>query len=385
MKNNPDHPVPGHDCRFHEDAARHFTGEIYLAEFQAHLKECPSCQEVGTVVQRLRSLPAAEPADNLTAHVLAAIQQPETKLARPQHHLWAAAAVVVIGLTAMSIWPFGKKTTEIIAQSTQPAVVAQSTDRSVQEALDWFCRTQEADGSWSPARWGGDPRFEVALTALPMLAILSANAEKTPQRVEVIAKARQYLQSTCDRKGRFGPQFYGSSYSQGIATLALLSCYKNHPDQESERLLDNALTVIVSQQHANGWWGLGGTPQPDVAITLWQVEALKLAVELGWKNVQPHLTLGAKWVADHSHADSTPLKGLKSGGEVDYFRAYFATTLLKSANDESSRQRLASIRHTLLGKQVQRGNDTGSWTPDDRWGMAGGRLYTTALASLSLH
>jgi hypothetical protein len=70
---------------------------------------------------------------------------------------------------------------------------------------------------------------------------------------------------------------------------------------------------------------------------------------------------------------------------VDYFRAYFATTLLKSANDESSRQRLVSIRHTLLGKQVQRGNDTGSWTPDDRWGMAGGRLYTTALASLSLH
>jgi hypothetical protein len=385
MKNYPNHPVTGHECRFHEDAALHFTGEIYLAEFHNHLKECPSCQEVATVLQRLRSLPAAEIPDNLTAHILSAIQQPKTKYVRSQYHLWAAAAMVVIGVTTMSIWQFGKKPTEILAQEIQSTVVAQNTDRSVKEALDWFCRSQEADGSWSPARWGGDPRFKVALTALPMLAILSADSEKTPQRGEVIAKARQYLQSTCDRKGRFGPQFYGSSYSQGIATLALLSCYKNNPDEESKRLLDKALAVIVSQQHANGWWGLGGNPQPDLSITLWQVEALKMAVDLGWKDVNPYLSLGTKWVVTHSHNDSTLHNGLTSGGEVDYFNAYFTTTLLKSANDESSRQRLASIRHALLGKQIQRGNDSGSWTPDDRWGMAGGRLYTTALASLSLH
>lgn len=384
MKPKPHHPNSGHECHFREDAARHFTGEIFVAGFESHLKECPACQEVGAVIQRLRSLPPEEPSENLTASILAAIQQPETSIVRVRFHRWAAAAIVIMSLAAMSVWQIGKKPVESISLNhPQPALV-NPADQSVQEALNWFCRTQEANGSWSPARWGGDPRFEVALTALPMLAILSADTKTTPEHAKAIDKAKRYLQSTCDTRGRFGPQFYGSSYSQGIATLALLTCYKNKPDAETKRQLDHALEVIMSQQQANGSWGAGATAQSDLTITLWQLEALKMAAELGWQDVHPHLSIGTKWIANHSN-NSHAILDVHRPAAVDYFTIYFATTRLKEASDESSRDQLSSIRHTLLRKQVQRGTDSGSWTPDDRWGMAGGRLYTTALASLSLH
>ena len=41
-----------------------------------------------------------------------------------------------------------------------------------EQPLEWLRRAQEPDGSWSAARWGGDRRFDVALTALPLLAFL---------------------------------------------------------------------------------------------------------------------------------------------------------------------------------------------------------------------
>jgi len=69
---------------------------------------------------------------------------------------------------------------------------------------------------------------------------------------------------------------------------------------------------------------------------------------------------------------------------LDFYRAYFLTTALRHEPDDSSRQRLASVRQTLLLHQVATGSDSGSWPAADRWGRAGGRLYSTALASLSL-
>jgi hypothetical protein len=385
MKHKISPPTNGNECRFREDAARHFTGEIFLTGFENHLKDCPSCQEVGDVLQRLRSLSAAEPSSALSANILAAIQQPETEPLRYSFHRWAAAAIVVISLTSVIFWQNQKKSDQLTAQIIPTPTISENSDRSVQEALDWFCRNQEDDGSWSPERWGGDPRFEVALTALPLLALLSAETESNPQRDQAIDQAKQYLLANCDTRGRFGPQFFGSSYSQGIATLALLTCYKNQPDEETRSHLDHALAVIMSQQHESGFWGSGGSAQPDVTITRWQLKALKMASELGWKEVHPHLSLGTKWEAAHAQNTSPAVAALSPKGAVDYFTVYFATTRLKEAGDETSRDQLTSIRHTLRCKQVLSGDDSGSWTPDDRWGQAGGRLYTTALASLSLH
>jgi hypothetical protein len=372
------------ECRFREHAARYVAGKTCHPDFAAHCQQCPACQEAVRVWQGLASLPAVEPRADFTREILAAVAKSRKKVLRPQWHRWAAAALLIFSLTSVSLWQMGKTPATLTSQDISPAPSAPRADGSVREALDWFCRAQEVDGSWSPARWGGDPRFEVALTALPMLAILSAPDEITPQRAAAIEKAKHYLLSHCDDKGRFGPAFYGSSYSQGIATLALLSSYQQEPDAEIKLVLHRAIDVIISQQQATGCWGPGAAGQPDATVTLWQVEALKAAHALGWEEVQPHLSLGNKWLAQHGSAAVPALDALHAGGAVDYFAVYFATTQLKEAGDASALDQLSSIRHALLRKQVQQGAESGSWTPDDRWATAGGRLYTTAMVSLAL-
>ena len=69
---------------------------------------------------------------------------------------------------------------------------------------------------------------------------------------------------------------------------------------------------------------------------------------------------------------------------MDYYRRYFLTSALKKMDEESARRGLVALRHDLLSRQDKHGADAGSWKSDDRWGSAGGRIYATALASLSL-
>ena len=38
----------------------------------------------------------------------------------------------------------------------------------------------------------------------------------------------------------------------------------------------------------------------------------------------------------------------------------------------------------VVGRQVKEGPQAGSWDTDDLWGGYGGRVYTTALATLTL-
>jgi hypothetical protein len=234
------------------------------------------------------------------------------------------------------------------------------------------------------ARWGGDQRFEVALTALPMVALLTAEAEITPERATAIAKAKQRLEAFRANNGAFGTRFSGASYNQAIGTLALLQAYKQQPDPAARGPLTNSLAVIISQQTNEGWWGASKAVQPNLAATLWQLETLQLAVELGWEDFRPHLNRGHQWVNANSPARDLTLPARLPSQGVDFFDAYFATTKLRSAVDPASQQRLAAIRHSLLEQQISQGADSGTWSPDGRWGQVGGRLYATAMASLAL-
>ena len=42
------------------------------------------------------------------------------------------------------------------------------------------------------------------------------------------------------------------------------------------------------------------------------------------------------------------------------------------------------MREVLISEQIKVGHLAGSWDPKDEWGRYGGRLYSTALATLTL-
>ena len=42
------------------------------------------------------------------------------------------------------------------------------------------------------------------------------------------------------------------------------------------------------------------------------------------------------------------------------------------------------MRDLLVSEQIKTGRNAGSWDPIDRWGGSGGRIYSTAMATMCL-
>ncbi|GAH78662.1 unnamed protein product, partial [marine sediment metagenome] len=80
----------------------------------------------------------------------------------------------------------------------------------------------------------------------------------------------------------------------------------------------------------------------------------------------------------------------ESVDEPDYYEWYFLAHALRAAQGTRVRETAefsrmaAELRTALLERQVKTGPHSGSWEPSDRWGRAGGRVYATAMAALSL-
>jgi len=342
----------------------------------------PSPHELNWLRERLASVPEVTGSTDLTQRVMCAIRHQQVRDSRARWFHRSVAAIVLIGLSVWGISTMIPGQAPVIATQIAP-IPSETANLGVQDALEWFCRNQEQDGSWDPARWGGNPRFQVALTALPLLALRSAEGERTPRQQEVADNAKAYLLRHCDENGRIGPAFHGSSYTQGIATLALLFCYQQQPDAELKRVLQRSLEVIVSQQQPYGSWTMADAAQPNVIATLWQREAIKFASDLGLGDVLPHIAQSSKWLT--SHADSiSEHDELTVGKTRDFFSIYVATMQLRESGESAALDQLTSIRKILLEKQIHQGEDSGSWAPIDRWSAVGGRLYSTAMASLAL-
>lgn len=379
------------ECRHCEDANAFVADELSpceRSEFEAHLATCAGCRaavdSTRRLLGRLRAVPQVEPARDLAPIILDRLREPLPRPAR-----WPRIAAVAAALTLFA----GGALVLHFKNAARPTVASSDENAAhVARALDWFCQIQEPDGSWNAEKWGGHRRFEVALTALPALALISAE-KPTPKSASAVGSAILWLQKQQTESGNFGPEFQGASYNHSIATLALLRAYQRQPEGELQRSLNAALTAALARQTADGGWGYLHSPFADRSITEWHIEALELATALGWENARPSLERARAWLAAHPDprldAEEPPdspstLLARTDNAALDFYRAYFLTAALRHEHDESSRQRLATIRHTLLLHQVAAGSDSGSWPADDRWGRAGGRLYSTALASLSL-
>lgn len=360
------------------------------------------------IVGWLKSSPAAKVSHDLAPVILARVKAER----KPGWDwLYPLAAAATVALLLGGVWLTGSR----------------GGDPS-QQAMAWLCQTQEPDGSWSTARWGGDKHFEVALTGLSLLTLLDQGHDCDAS----VDRAITYLLRCQQADGQFGESFSGLPYNQGIATLALAKAYGTRKSQALQAALDRAVLAICARQYADGGWGYHkeAHPSSNLSITLWQVEALRLASLNGWAQTRPNIERGLRWMAGVASDDGsfgyqksgdTPgaasqtltamgamslLDGVHAnlmtagrrqaikaqmqrlaanpGPDLDYYRRYFLTAALKKMGEESERGNLSLIRRDLVARQVRQGNEAGSWKADDRWGSSGGRIYATAMASLSL-
>jgi prenyltransferase beta subunit len=418
-----------HECPQGENVAAFVGGELpssLRGEFENHLIECDSCRDaVGDTRRVITLLKGAQ--DEALEHDLAPGVM--IRLSAPQGiGRWRGVAAVAAGVTLLiggALWLYWPSRTE----APGGAALGKASD-PVGEATTWLCATQEPDGSWSTSRWGGHPQFEVALTGLSLMALLETETPSV-QVQAAIHRATDYLISRQDANGRIGPDFDGAPYNQGIATLALVRGFQMRKTEALHGALDRALRWIEERQHGDGGWGYENTADKasNLSISLWQIEALRLAGGAGWTSTDASVDRGLKWMMrmvsdngafgyrkkddfpegsqtltamgamsliDGAHkALLSPERSravqfqvrkmaVSEGPDMDYYRRYFLAAALRKMGEESTKGSLVTIRKGLLARQVGAGRERGSWPADDRWSAAGGRVYATALASLSL-
>jgi squalene cyclase len=376
------------DCR-QSQAAAYITEDLSAferEEFELHLSLCAHCRTMvettRAVVRRLRSVADVDASADLESAVLTRIHEPRNAHAGRRWLPRAAVAALVSLLAGGALWRSLQDDEPSPAQSVAPTstLAAVEESASFHRALDWFCQHQEPDGSWDAERWGGNRRFQVALTALPVIALVEG--DETRHQTAVL-RATDFLRKQQRPDGTFGERFRETPYAHSVTTFALLRAYQQKPEPASRPMLSAALQVVFSSQSTDGGWGYENGSTPNFAITRWHRDVVELATSLGWSEAGERLARANRWIADQAPSAST--KGeFPATDPTDYHRAYFAVASLRHDGSADAQHRLAAIRHGIVATQSKAGDASGTWHPTDQWSRVGGRLYSTALASLTL-
>jgi hypothetical protein len=325
------------------------------------------------------------------------------------------------------------------------AAVPVATPTEVLRALDWLAASQEPDGSWDATRWEGQDTFTVGLSGLAVLAFVGAGeTHRDGAHARTVERGLDYLVGCQVENGRLGPFLGAALYNHGIATVALLEVYARTREPGLREPIGRALDFMTTEQGADGGWGYLGGGRSNTSVTAWQIHALLLAASLDWPDASAAGARGLAWLegivgddglagytrpGDHPNGPETltamtalmlsvgssemdaagpegaravrslvRLTSAPAAGSTDYYRSYFLTHALRVAEATEHREVALSgtpegeerprptdeLRVALVERQLRAGPNSGSWSPSDRWGLTGGRVYSTAMAALSL-
>lgn len=337
------------DCPLPEDLVAIAAGEEGAAA--AHIADCAQCQAELAALHRLFAELRQDqdvPAD------YDILIQPQLRTRHPA--LWWLAAAAALLLTgAVVLWP-------------------RSQPDAVERAGHWLgTHLTEA-----PHALGGQARFSPALRGLAVLAMLGHAPQAAAE-----ALLRPLPKST-------SPQ--AQLYNQGIHALALVEAYGATEDPRLRGPIQEILETIQRSQQPDGSWGYDAAPASPASVSIWHIRALQRAADTGWLDVQPALMRGLDWARQarssqqsygYTAAAQKPGEMLyhsfclgKTSGPLeptDYYSAYLYTVTAKAEHTSEVRAHLAA-----------RQQNDGSWPADDRWSHVGGRLYATAMATLTL-
>lgn len=427
LPSEADLPVPA--CPQAVQAAAWAVGAldpVAQRAYRAHLSHCPCCTaELAScqrTVARLRAtrMADAEPSPDLTDRIMAALPPaafgitPFTRVRAfvRRHRYQLAAAAAVLLASVLGTW-----------QLLLPRTV--DTGSATLAGCAWIAGHQEADGSWDPARVGGQALYRPALTALATLA-LTREPERYPQEIAAACRALVREQQS---DGAFGPDDSARMYNHALSTWALLAACDTGRHPELRGVLERAVAFIRARQQTTGGWGYSssvGEPA-NTAVTAWQVQVLARAQQAGWDDAGGNLRKGLNWLRQRADnhgqfgytaapgsASATPTLNamgaytlLTAGGSrpelvqtaaaaiahlrtaartepahpADLYRSFFTAAAWDAAGDHGRADR---VRADVCGQRELGGADKGSWVPSDGWGKVGGRLYATSVAVLTL-
>ena len=317
------------------------------------------------------------------------------------------------------------------------------TEEAVARALRWLAEHQSADGRWDASQYGagvavdsiGQDRngagahADTGITALALLAFLgNGQTHLHGEYRKNIQHALEFLLRSQGSDGNLAGEakLFAMMYCHGMSLLAISEAYAISGDQRLKPYVERGVQfTLYSQNATTGGWRYRPGDRGDMSQFGWQVMALKSA-ELGGIPIPARTRTGMlRFLSSVSSGSFGGLASYRAGertsrtmtaealacrffldqfdhpqllqeatnfiaqeppqeGKPNLYYWYYGTLAMYHAKNKHWSTWNNSLKRQLLTRQRLDGNLEGSWDPDTVWGSYGGRVFSTAMASLCL-
>ncbi len=290
----------------------------------------------------------------------------------------------------------------------------------------------------------GTGQYDVAVTGLALLAFLgNGHTHRISPYKATVRAGLNWLKNQQKEDGSLGKGAVESwVYNHAIGTAALCEAYAMTKDVILRKAAQKAVDFIVKGQNPGlGWKYKPKSGRSDTSVTGWMVVALKAAKDAKLTVPQSAFDGALKWfdratntagkcgymrpgdngsvirgvndgfaklptmtavsvyariLCGKSRDDDKVKKGIEilkqslpewnkpKNDKVDMYYWYCATCAMFQYGGRDWHTWNEKMKTALLSTQRMGGCADGSWDPVGKWGMVGGRVYSTALNALTL-
>ena len=320
---------------------------------------------------------------------------------------------------------------------------SKKTEAAVNNALAWLAKNQERDGRWNPRSTGGGTEklvfghnrqgagtnADTGITGLALLAFLGAgHTQHSGPYADNVSRALKFLISKQKQDGSLAgdSRLFARMYCHSMALFALSEAYAVTGDKSLKDAVSRGVQYSIRAQNpTDGSWRYQPGDAGDMSQLGWQVMALKAAKLGGIKipdsvfnkmkgfikrcargkngglaayrpSERASVTMTAESLLCRHFLESkidpkisdeacTYLeRSLPSLKAPNYYYWYYSTLAMFQTGGKHWEKWNTSLTKTLLSSQSKSGANSGSWPPNGLWAGYGGRVYSTAMATLSL-
>jgi Prenyltransferase and squalene oxidase repeat len=307
------------------------------------------------------------------------------------------------------------------AAADDPSVV----DQSVERALEYLQRTQQASGAWV----GEGNQRSPAVTALSVMAFLSAGHVPGEGKYgECVAKGLDWVLQQQHANGLIAPAGHQEMYHHGICTLMLAEVVgmtdAKQADEIRRKLVKAVEVILVAQRttglHRGGWRYTVAGNDGDISVTGWQIMALRAAKSAGCSVPSENIDRALDYLKRCAYREEGGF-GYQPGGGPNNPRTGTGILALEICGEHESPEAVAGaeylLRHPprwassyffyevyycpqalfqmgdkyflayypkLVAILLDHQDANGSWLSGDGNDRSGGRVYCTAMAVLAL-